>query len=63
MKSEVFIDVKTILKMGIGAFDSERHQFHDARISSFSEFVKKHFYIAGQNIFECDLKYLEQAIS
>lgn len=67
MKPVVFIDAEINPENGkildIGAFDSERHQFHDARISSFSEFVNNYSYIAGHNILECDLKYLGQAIS
>nr|MCR4991990.1 hypothetical protein [Lachnospiraceae bacterium] len=67
MKPIVFIDAEINPENGkildIGAIDSERHQFHDARISSFSDFVNDYSYIAGHNIIECDLKYLGPAIS
>ena len=67
MKPIVFIDAEINPENGkildIGAVDSERHLFHDARISSFSDFVNDYSYIAGHNIIECDLKYLGPAIS
>ena len=67
MKPIVFIDAEINPENGkildIGAVDSEQHQFHDARIGSFSNYVNDYSYIAGHNIIECDLKYLGPAIS
>lgn len=67
MKPIVFIDAEINPENGkildIGAVDSEQHQFRDARIGSFSNYVNDYSYIAGHNIIECDLKYLGPAIS
>lgn len=67
MKSIAFIDTEIEINTGkildIGSFKGDSSSFHSNSVSDFARFLQGSEYICGHNIFNHDLKYIQNAIN